>query len=43
VWDQRRDVTDWFTTLVAATGTSMPKDRVIDGVNQLDWAHRHCE
>jgi arylsulfatase len=30
-------VTDWFTTLVAATGAHLPSDRIIDGVNQLDW------
>jgi arylsulfatase len=30
-------VTDWFTTLLRAAGTSPPTDRVIDGVDQLDW------
>ncbi len=30
-------VTDWFTTLVAAAGARLPEDRIIDGVNQLDW------
>lgn len=30
-------VTDWFTTLLAAAQTPAPEDRVIDGVNQLDW------
>ena len=35
--DDIMHVTDWFTTLVAATGASLPQDRVIDGVNQLDW------
>jgi arylsulfatase len=35
--DDIMHVTDWFTTLVAATGASLRQDRVIDGVNQLDW------
>jgi arylsulfatase A-like enzyme len=30
-------VTDWFTTLLHAAGASEPTDRVIDGVDQLDW------
>ena len=30
-------VTDWFTTLLRAAGLSPPADRVIDGVDQLDW------
>lgn len=30
-------VTDWFTTLLHAAGTSRPADRVIDGIDQLDW------
>ena len=30
-------VTDWFTTLLHAAGTTPPSDRVIDGVDQLDW------
>jgi arylsulfatase len=30
-------VTDWFTTLIAAAGARPPQDRVIDGVNQLEW------
>jgi len=30
-------VTDWFTTLLHAAGTTPPADRVIDGVDQLDW------
>lgn len=30
-------VTDWFTTILRAAGLSEPTDRVIDGVNQLDW------
>ena len=30
-------VTDWFTTLLHAAGTRERDDRVIDGINQLDW------
>ncbi|HUJ66856.1 MAG TPA: hypothetical protein VLX59_15020, partial [Acidimicrobiales bacterium] len=30
-------VTDWFTTLVAVAGARLPEDRIIDGVNQMDW------
>lgn len=30
-------ITDWFTTLLRAAGLQEPDDRVIDGVNQLDW------
>lgn len=30
-------VTDWFTTLLKAAGVDPPADRVIDGVDQLDW------
>jgi arylsulfatase A-like enzyme len=30
-------VTDWFTTLLRAAGVSPPTDRVIDGIDQLDW------
>jgi arylsulfatase len=30
-------ITDWFTTIVHAAGLSTPGDRVIDGVDQLDW------
>jgi hypothetical protein len=30
-------VTDWFTTILHAAGLSEPTDRVIDGVNQLEW------
>jgi arylsulfatase A-like enzyme len=30
-------VTDWFTTLLSAAGASPPADRVIDGVDQLEW------
>ena len=35
--DDIMHVTDWFTTLAAATGAQLPQDRIIDGVNQLDW------
>jgi len=30
-------VTDWFTTLVRAADARPPGDRVVDGVDQLDW------
>jgi arylsulfatase len=30
-------VTDWFTTLLSAAGLDPPDDRVIDGLDQLDW------
>jgi arylsulfatase A-like enzyme len=30
-------VTDWFTTLLGAAGADPPTDRVIDGLDQLDW------
>lgn len=30
-------VTDWFTTLLRAAGLAPPADRVIDGLDQLDW------
>jgi len=30
-------VTDWFTTILHAAGLGEPTDRVIDGVDQLDW------
>jgi arylsulfatase len=30
-------VTDWFTTILRAAGVEPPSDRVIDGVDQLDW------
>jgi arylsulfatase A-like enzyme len=30
-------VTDWFTTILHAAGLREPTDRVIDGVDQLDW------
>jgi len=30
-------ITDWFTTILRAVGLPRPDDRVIDGVDQLDW------
>jgi arylsulfatase A-like enzyme len=35
--DEIMHVTDWFTTIMHAAGSSEPGDRVIDGVDQLDW------
>ena len=29
--------TDWFKTILRAAGAEEPDDRIIDGVNQLDW------
>jgi arylsulfatase A-like enzyme len=37
VSDEIMHVTDWFTTILYAAGLSEPADRVIDGVNQLNW------
>jgi arylsulfatase len=37
VSDEIMHVTDWFTTLLHAAGTPEPEDRVIDGIDQLDW------
>ena len=37
VSDEIMHVTDWFTTLLRAAGSEPPDDRVIDGVDQLDW------
>jgi arylsulfatase A-like enzyme len=37
VSDEIMHVTDWFTTILRAAGVSAPDDRVIDGVDQLDW------
>jgi arylsulfatase len=37
VSDEIMHVTDWFTTILQAAGLSKPTDRIIDGVNQLDW------
>jgi arylsulfatase len=35
--DEIMHVTDWFTTMLRAAGVEPPSDRVIDGVDQLDW------
>lgn len=35
--DEIMHVTDWFTTILRAAGAPIPDDRVIDGVDQLDW------
>jgi arylsulfatase len=35
--DEIMHVVDWFATIASATGATMPDDRVIDGLNQLDW------
>jgi arylsulfatase len=35
--DEIMHVTDWFTTILRAAGIDPPSDRVIDGVDQLDW------
>lgn len=37
VSDAIMHITDWFTTLLRAAGIEPPKDRVIDGMDQLDW------
>jgi arylsulfatase A-like enzyme len=37
VSDEIMHVTDWFTTLISAAGGQVPQDRVIDGIDQLDW------
>lgn len=37
VSDDIMHVTDWFTTLLRAAGVAPPTDRVIDGLDQLDW------
>jgi arylsulfatase A-like enzyme len=37
VSDEIMHVTDLFTTLAHVAGASLPTDRPIDGVNQLDW------
>jgi arylsulfatase A-like enzyme len=37
VSDEIMHITDWFTTLVRAAGATLPDDRVIDGIDQLDW------
>jgi arylsulfatase A-like enzyme len=43
VSDEIMHVTDWFTTLLHAAGVSEPDDRVIDGVDQLDWLTAKAE
>jgi arylsulfatase len=35
--DEIMHVTDWFTTILRAAGLGPPEDRVIDGLDQLDW------
>jgi arylsulfatase A-like enzyme len=30
-------VTDWFATLLGATGIEVPADRVVDGIDQMSW------
>lgn len=35
--DQIMHVVDWFTTLLRAGEVAAPVDRVIDGIDQLDW------
>jgi arylsulfatase len=37
VSDEIMHVTDWFTTLLHVAGVTAPDDRVIDGLDQLDW------
>ncbi|HEY7133050.1 MAG TPA: sulfatase-like hydrolase/transferase, partial [Candidatus Limnocylindrales bacterium] len=37
VSDDIMHITDWFPTLLHAAGAAVPTDRVIDGVDQLDW------
>jgi arylsulfatase len=41
--DDIMHVCDWFTTLLRAAGLREPDDRVIDGVNQLDWLTGEAE
>jgi arylsulfatase len=41
--DEIMHVTDWFTTILHAAGLSEPADRVIDGVDQLDWLTGEAE
>lgn len=41
--DEIMHVTDWFTTILRAAGLSAPADRVIDGVDQLDWLTGHID
>lgn len=35
--DEIMHVVDWFATIANVTGANVPDDRVIDGVDQLDW------
>ncbi len=42
VTDEIMHVTDWFTTLLRAAGVEPPKDRVIDGLDQLPWLTGHA-
>jgi arylsulfatase A-like enzyme len=37
VSDEIMHVTDWFTTILRAAGVNAPGDRVIDGIDQLEW------
>jgi arylsulfatase len=37
VSDDIMHITDRFTTILQVAGLSAPSDRVIDGVNQIDW------
>ena len=41
--DEVMHVTDWFTTILGAAGIDVPDDRVIDGVDQLDWLRGRSE
>ncbi len=43
VSDDIMHVTDWFTTLLRAAGTSEPEDSMIDGIDQLDWLTGQAE
>src|ERR1700748_1123693 len=35
--DEIMHVTDWFTTILQPAGLKAPDDRIIDGLDQLDW------
>jgi len=35
--DEIMHVVDWFTTILRVAGTAAPDDRVIDGIDQLEW------
>jgi arylsulfatase len=37
VSDDIMHITDWFTTILHVAGLSEPDDRIIDGINQLEW------